>query len=99
MGILGAFLGAAVGGGLVYGFILWTGFRMPLTGTCVGLLSGIGARVLARGGDATMGAIAATFSVLTVVCIFYYSFHGYIGVGMMVSIIVSGSMAYKLSSY
>jgi hypothetical protein len=99
LGILGAFLGAAIGGGLVFGFYLWTGFRMPLMGTCIGLIAGIGARLLARGGDATLGAIAATLSVFSSVCALYFSFHGYLSIGMIISIIVSGVIAFKSSSY
>lgn len=98
LGIAGALVGAGIGAGLVFGFVLWTGFKMPLSGTCVGLLSGFGARALARGGDATLGAIAATFSVMSAFCVFYFCFE-YFTVGMIVSTIISGIVAYKLASY
>ena len=99
LGILGAFLGSALGSSLMYGFILWTGFRMPLTGTLVGAISGFASRALARGGDATLGAIAATLAALSVLSVFYFGFHGYFSIGMIISIIVSGSIAYKIASY
>jgi hypothetical protein len=54
MGVLGAFLGAAIGGALVYGFFAWLNLRFPLTGTVTGLLAGYGARLMARGTDMTL---------------------------------------------
>lgn len=98
LGILGAFLGAAAGGGLMYGFYLWTGFRFPLTGCGIGVLSGYAGRALARGGDTTMGIIAATFSACSVVGVFYLMYHGYFGFGIF-SIVACTAMAYKVASY
>src|SRR6185312_15764533 len=51
MGLLGAFLGAAIGAGLMYGFFILTDFRFPLMGTGVGALTGLGARMFFRGTD------------------------------------------------
>ena len=47
LGVLGAFLGAAVGGGL-FAFFEWADVRFPWTGTITGALAGYGARALAR---------------------------------------------------
>lgn len=82
----------------MYGFFIWTGFRMPFTGTAVGLIAGFSARGLARGGDMTLGALAATFSVLSVLCVMYAIYHGYFGFGI-IAIIVSGVIAFKVASY
>ena len=98
LGILGAFVGAAVGGGLMYGFFLWSGFRMPYTGTAVGLIAGFSSRGLARGGDMTLGVLAATFSVLSVLCVMYAIYHGDFGFGI-IAIVISGVVAYKAASY
>jgi hypothetical protein len=99
LAISGAFLGSAVGGGLVYGFFLWTGHKLPLMGSCVGLIAGFTTRGLARGGDATSGGIAAALSVLSSFCALYFAFDGYFSIRMIVSIIASGSVAYKVASY
>ena len=71
LGILGAFLGAALGGGLVYGFYLWAGFRFPLSGVAIGALSGYGARLLARGTHTTLGIIAGVLALFSIVAVFY----------------------------
>jgi hypothetical protein len=99
LSILGAVFGAAVGGALVYGFFLWTDHRMPWMGTCIGLVAGLSSRLLGRGGDTTSGGIAATLSVVSSVCVLYFSFEGYLSVRMIVSVIASGVIAYKAASY
>ena len=64
LGILGAFLGAAFSGGLTYGFYAMTDFQFPLMATIIGVLAGVGARVMARGTDSTLGFIAAAFALV-----------------------------------
>src|SRR5277367_1643897 len=49
LGILGAFLGALAGVGAMYGFYTWAGFRFPLLGVGIGVLTGYGAKLLYKG--------------------------------------------------
>jgi len=97
LGILGAILGAAVGSGLMYGFFYMTGFRFPLTGTAIGILSGIGARVLARGTDNTLGAIAAGISLASIVGLFFLMYGEFFVLGIF-SIVACVYCAYKIAS-
>jgi hypothetical protein len=46
LGILGAFIGALAGVGAMYGFYELAGFRFPLLGVGIGVLTGFGARIL-----------------------------------------------------
>ncbi|HTR43268.1 MAG TPA: hypothetical protein VMH87_16775 [Pseudomonadales bacterium] len=97
LGILGAFLGAAVGGGLTYGFYAMTDFRFPLMGTAIGILAGVGARVLARGTDTTLGAIAAAFALVAVVAALFFMYGGFPVSGIF-TIAVSAYFAYRIAS-
>jgi len=49
LGILGAFIGALIGIGAMYGFYQFAGFRFPLLGVGIGALTGLGARILFKG--------------------------------------------------
>ena len=71
LGILGAFLGAAVGGGLVYAFCYFTPYKFPATGTAIGVFAGLGARLLARGTDSTLGFIAGALALGSVAGTFF----------------------------
>lgn len=82
----------------MYGFFSLTGFRFPLTGTIVGIISGFGARALARGGDMTLGIVAAILSVLSVTIIMHVIYGGYFGFGI-VAIFASGYFGYRFASY
>jgi hypothetical protein len=97
LGILGAFLGAALGGGLVYGFYLWAGFRFPLSGVAIGALSGYGARLLARGTHTTLGIIAGVLALFSIVAVFYLIYGGFAIFGI-ISIIISVGLAYRIAS-
>ena len=96
LGVLGAFLGAAVGAGLMYGFFALTDFRFPLMGTCIGLLTGLGARLLARGTDMTLGAIAGAIALLATGGALYFMF-GDVAATFIISMIVSVAFAYKIA--
>ena len=96
-GILGAFLGAAVGGGLVYGFFMLSGFRFPLSGTAIGILAGLGARWLARGTDSTLGAISAALALATIVGVFYLMY-GEFYLGGIISMAVCVYFAYRFAA-
>ena len=76
LGILGAILGAALGAGLMYGFFLLADFRFPLMGTGIGALTGLGARILARGTDMTLGTIAGVIALLSTAGTLYLMFGG-----------------------
>ncbi|HEV2327580.1 MAG TPA: hypothetical protein VGY56_02190 [Verrucomicrobiae bacterium] len=101
LGVLGAFLGSAVGGALIYGFYLWAQFRMPLTGTIIGVLSGLGARILARGTDTVLGIIAAAFALASIVGVFILIYGDLFVAGLILgifSILVCVSFAYRIAS-
>ena len=96
LGILGAFLGAGLGAGLMYGFFMMTHFRFPFMGTCVGLLAGLGARLLYKGTDSTLGGISAAIAVLAT-CGTLYCMYGELGGLFVVSIGISGYFAYRVA--
>jgi hypothetical protein len=95
-GIVGAIIGAAVGAGLMYGFFLLTDFRFPLMGTGVGALTGLGARVLARGTDMSLGVIAGLVALLSTAGTLYLMFGEMAGM-FVISMVVSVSFAYKIA--
>jgi hypothetical protein len=97
MGIVGALLGAVLGAGLMYGFFTLANFRFPLMGTCVGALTGLGARILYKGTDSTLGVIAAVIAVLAT-CGTLYLMYGEVSGIFIISIGVSGYFAYRVAS-
>jgi hypothetical protein len=97
LGILGAILGAALGAGVTYVFFMWVGFRFPWTGVGIGALAGYGARLLGRGTDTTLGAIAAAIAGIAIVGVFYLMYGGFFMFGI-ISIIICIGVAYKLAS-
>jgi hypothetical protein len=96
LGILGAILGAAVGAGLMYAFFLWAEFRFPLMGTCIGAFSGIGARLLARGTDMTLGIIAGVIALVSTAATLYLMFGG-LAIMYFISMAVSVFLAYRIA--
>ena len=96
LGIAGAILGAALGAGLMYGFFIWADFRFPLMGTGIGALTGLGARILARGTDMTLGGIAGAIAFLATGGTLYLMF-GDIAAAFIISMIVSVSLAFKIA--
>jgi hypothetical protein len=97
LGVLGAFLGSAVGGALVYGFFWWAHFRFPLTGTIIGALAGVSAKTLARGTDTVLGAIAGAFALAAVVGVFMLMYGDVFFLGI-VSIVICVGIAYRIAS-
>ena len=97
LGILGAFLGAAIGGALVYAFFLWAGFRFPFSGIGIGALTGYGARLLARGTDNTLGFIAGAFALISVLGAYYLIYGDFFIIGI-ISIIICVGFAYRIAS-
>ncbi|MGA2787801.1 MAG: hypothetical protein ABSF60_09770 [Verrucomicrobiota bacterium] len=96
LGVLGAILGAALGAGLMYGFFLLTDARFPLMGTGIGALSGLGARILARGTDTSLGVIAALVALLSTAGTLYLMFGDMAGM-FVISMVVSVTFAYKIA--
>ncbi len=97
LGILGAVLGAALGAGLMYGFFLLSDFKFPAFGVAIGALTGLGARLLYRGTDMSLGVMAAVISLATTVGTLYFMFGGMAILGI-VSMIVSAIVAYRIAS-
>jgi hypothetical protein len=97
LGILGAFVGAAVGIGAMYGFYAWAGFRFPLLGVGIGALTGLGARVLSRGTETTLGYISGGIALISVVGTLYLMY-GEFPIMSIISVLVSVSVAYRISS-
>jgi hypothetical protein len=97
LGILGAVLGAGLGAGLMYGFYVWADFRFPFMGTCIGALAGIGARILYKGTDTTLGVIAAVIAVLVTSGTLFFMY-GDLAAMFVLSIAVSGFFAYRVAS-
>jgi hypothetical protein len=96
LGILGAALGAGLGAGLMYGFFEWAGFRFPLMGTGIGALSGLGARILGRGTDTTLGVIAGVIALLSTAGTLYLMFGDMAGV-FILSMVLSVYFAYRVA--
>ena len=97
LGILGAFLGAAVGVGAMFGFFEWAGFRFPLLGVGIGVLTGFGARLLYKGTDNTLGIISGGIALLAVVGTLFLMY-GTFPIISIISVAVSVSMAYRIAS-
>lgn len=97
LGILGAFLGACTGAGLMYGFYQLAGFRFPLLGIGIGLLTGYGARLLFKGTDNKLGLVAGAIALVGVVGTLYLMY-GEFPLMSIISVIVSVSMAYRLAA-
>ena len=96
-GILGAVLGAAVGSGLMFGFYSLAGFRFPLLGVGIGILTGFGAKSLFKGTDSTLGYISGGIALLAVVGTLFLMY-GTFPFLNIISVIVSVSVAYKIAS-
>ncbi len=97
LGILGAFIGALVGVGAMFGFYEWAGFRFPLLGVGIGVLTGFGARILYKGTDNTLGIISGVIALVAVVGTLYLMY-GMFPIISLISVAVSVSMAYRISS-
>jgi hypothetical protein len=97
LGILGALLGAVLGAGAMYGFYQWAGFRFPLLGVGIGVLTGFGAKLLSRGTDNTLGAISGGIAMLAVIATLYLMY-GEFPIISIISVVISVSMAYRIAS-
>jgi hypothetical protein len=96
-GILGAFVGALVGAGAMYGFYELAGFRFPLLGVGIGALTGYGAKHLFKGTDSTLGIISGGIALVAVVGTLYLMY-GTFPIISIISVVVSVSVAYRIAS-
>lgn len=97
LGILGALIGAFIGMGIMYGFYEWAGVRFPLMGIGIGVLTGYGARILFKGTDNTLGVFSGVIALLAVVGTLYLMY-GIFPLMNIISVAVSVSVAYRISS-
>lgn len=97
LGIVGAVIGAAIGIGVMYGFFEVIGFRFPLLGVGIGVLTGLGAKMLGRGIDSTLGFISGTIALVSVVGALFLMY-GTFPLLSIISALVSASVAYRISS-
>ena len=96
-GVVGALLGALVGVGAMFAFYTFAGFRFPLLGVGIGILTGFGAKLLAKGGDTTLGWISAVIALSAVVGTLYLMY-GTFPIISIISVAVSASFAYRIAS-
>jgi hypothetical protein len=96
-GILGAVLGAGLGVGAMVAFYAFVGFRFPLLGVGIGVLTGYGARSLFKGGDTTLGYISGGIALTAVVATLFLMY-GAFPILSIVSVVISASFAYRIAS-
>ena len=82
----------------MYSFYAMTGFRFPLLGTGIGVLSGLAARWLNKGGDDRLGFVAGALSLAAVVLTLFLMY-GTFPMLSVISAVVSVSVAYRIASY
>src|SRR5690349_7881229 len=96
-GILGAVLGAGLGIGAMVAFWALAGFRFPLLGVGIGILTGFGAKLLSKGGDTTLGWIAGGIALTAVVATLFLMY-GTFPIVSIISVVISASFAYRIAS-
>ena len=96
-GILGALLGAGLGVGAMFGFYMLAGFRFPLLGVGIGLLTGLFARIFFKGTDTTLGWISGGIALVAVVATLFLMY-GSFPLLSIISVAVSVSVAYRIAS-
>jgi len=96
-GILGALLGACTGVGVMFAFYTLAGFRFPLLGVGIGVLTGFCARGLFKGTDTTLGYISAGIALVAVVATLFLMYGSFPPISI-ISVIVSASVAYRIAS-
>jgi len=96
-GILGALGGAAIGIGAMFAFYSLAGFRFPLLGVGIGILTGYGAKLMNKGGDSTLGYISGGIALAAVVATLFLMY-GTFPLLSVISVAVSVSLAYRIAS-
>ena len=96
-GVLGAFLGAGLGVGAMFAFYAFAGFRFPLLGVGIGVLTGFFAKLLFKGTDTTLGFICGAIALVAVVATLFLMY-GTFPLISIISVVVSASVAYRIAS-
>jgi hypothetical protein len=96
-GVMGALLGAAIGVGAMFAFYALAGFRFPLLGVGIGILTGFCAKKFFKGGDTTLGFISAGIALVAVVATLFLMY-GTFPMMSIISVIVSATVAYRIAS-
>ena len=96
-GVLGALLGAGLGVGAMFAFYALAGFRFPLLGVGIGILTGFCAKALFKGGDKTLGLIAGGIALAAVVATLFLMY-GTFPLLSIISVAISASVAYRIAS-
>jgi hypothetical protein len=96
-GVIGALLGAGLGVGAMFAFYAFAGFRFPLLGVGIGVLTGFFARLLFKGTDTTLGFVSAGIALAAVVGTLYLMY-GTFPLMSIISCVVSASVAYRIAS-
>jgi len=96
-GVLGALLGAGLGVGAMFGFYALAGFRFPLLGVGIGILTGFCAKLLFKGTDSTLGWISGGIALVAVVATLFLMY-GAFPMMSIISVIVSASVAYRIAA-
>jgi hypothetical protein len=98
LGVVGAFIGAVVAVVLMVGFTEFTHLKFPLMGTVMGAIIGFGARLMYRGTDSNLGAMAAAVSLISVGSTLFFLFGTNGMISSLVSVIFAVMFAFKASS-
>jgi hypothetical protein len=103
LGIVGAVLGAGLGAVVIVAIAYYAGIRIPLLGVLTGFLTSLGARLLGRGGNQTLGILSAVIAVGGVMGSLFFIYGGDFMSGdvfimNLVSILVSAYVAYRVAS-
>jgi hypothetical protein len=96
-GVLGALLGAGLGIGAMVAFYTFAGFRFPLLGVGIGVLTGFFAKMLFKGTDTTLGYISGGIALVSVVATLFLMY-GSFPLISIISVIVSASVAYRIAA-
>ena len=96
-GVLGALLGAGIGVAAMFAFYAFAGFRFPLLGVGIGILTGFFARRLFKGSDTTLGFISGGIALVAVVGTLFLMY-GTFPIISIISCVVSASVAYRIAS-
>lgn len=96
-GIAGALLGAGLGVGVMFGFYALVGFRFPLLGVGIGVLTGYCAKWMFKGADALLGYVSGGIALVAVIGTLFLMY-GTFPMVSIISVIVSASVAYRIAS-
>jgi len=96
-GVMGALGGAALGVAVMFAFYAFAGFRFPLLGVGIGVLTGFCAKALFKGGDTRLGYVCAGIALAAVVATLFLMY-GEFPLISIISVIVSASVAYRIAA-